>query len=376
MPAFTSANGITGSVMEYPALNLPAPGVAFERHGQVFRGALGPYDYWAIEYAYKPIHPDHEAAELSRIAARSNEPQLAYGTDEDVFLGIDPDAVQFDLGSDPVAFTRSRIAIAQDLIRRQETRTLKPDEDYGSLRRSVRYALIDVGQSVAALSRQIGGLRTLRDFPGSGRDPLQPLPAQAQRDALDVLARGVFSPDAFVVSPTLARRLAPDYLDRGDALYGGGGSVATDFTLDAAIGEMQRSLLSRLLDDAVASRILDSVGKADRASDAFRLSELYSRLTREIWSEVNTPGRDIPPLRRELQRDHLNRIANILLRPGLLARADARALMRVDAQALLGRIEAARRASNGMSEEARAHLNDSADTLSQALTARLPRFGT
>ncbi len=54
------------------------------------RSALGPYDYWAIEYAYKPIAPEHEAAELQRIAARSNEPQLAYGTDEDNFLGIDP----------------------------------------------------------------------------------------------------------------------------------------------------------------------------------------------------------------------------------------------------------------------------------------------
>ena len=374
--AFTATNGITGSVMEYPALNLPPPGVAIERYGQVFRGALGPYDYWAIEYAYKPLHPEHEAAELARIAARSNDPQLAFGTDEDAFLGIDPDAVQFDLGNDPVAFARARIAIAQDLIRRQETRSLKHDEDYGGLRRSVRYALIDVGQAVLGLARQIGGLRTLRDFPGSGRDPLQPLPADQQREALDVLARGVFAPDAFAVSPALARRLAPDYLDRGDALYDGAGAVATDFTLDAQIGELQRSLLTRLLDDSVASRILDSVGKADRSGDAFRLSELYSRLSREIWSELGTSGRDIPSLRRELQRDHLNRIANILLRPGILARADARGLMRADAQALLARIETARKASNGLSEEARAHLADSADTLSQALNSRLSRYGT
>jgi hypothetical protein len=313
---------------------------------------------------------------LARIAARSSEPQLAFGTDEDVFLGIDPDALQFDLGNDPIAFARSRLAIAQDLIRRQETRTLKPEEDYAGLRRSVRYALVDVGQAMTGLARQIGGLRTLRDFPGSGRDPLQPLPAAQQREALDVLARGAFAPDAFVVSPTLARRLAPDYLDRGDALYQGGAAVATDFTLDAQIGELQRSLLSRLLDDSVASRILDSVGKADRSGDAFRLSELYSRLSREIWSELGTPGREIPSLRRELQRDHLNRVANILLRPGTLARADARGLMRADAQALLARIEAARKAANGISEEARAHLADAADTLSQALNSRLSRYGT
>jgi hypothetical protein len=375
-PAFTAANGITGSVMEYPALNLPPPGVPMARHGQVFRGALGPYDYWAIEYAYKPFAPDHEAAELARIAARSSEPQLAYGTDEDSFLGIDPDALTFDLGDDLAGFVRSRIAIAQDLIRRQETRTLRPDEDYATLRRSVRYALIDVGNSTTGLAKQIGGLRTLRDFPGSGRDPLQPVPAAAQREALDVLARGVFSPDAFAVSPALARRLAPDFHERSDALYAGQRNVGTDFTLDAGVGELQRSLLTRLLDDSVAARILDSVGKAARPADAFRLSELYGRLSREIWSEAWTPGRDVPPLRRELQRDHVNRVANILLRPGSLARADARGLMRADAQALLVRIEAARRTKAGLSEEARAHLDDAADTLSQALTARLSRFGT
>ncbi len=375
--AFTQANGITGSVMEYPALNLPPPGTSLERYGQVFRGALGPYDYWAIEYAYRPFaSPADEAAGLARIAARSSEPQLAYGTDEDAFLAIDPDAVQFDLGSDPVAFTRARIAIAQDLIRRQETRQLDANQDYGALRRSVRYALLDVGQSVTALSRQIGGLRTLRDHPGSGRDPLQPLPAAQQRAALDVLARGVLAADAFVVSPALARRLAPDYLDRGDAIYGGDTSVATDFTLDAMIGELQRSLLGRLMQDSVAARILDSVGKAERPADAFRLSELYSRLTREVWSELQTPVRETPPLRRELQRDYVNRVANILLRPALLARADARALLRVEASALLVRIEAARKANGALSEETKAHLADAADTLSLALTAKLERGGT
>ncbi len=45
---------------------------------------IGPYDYWAIEYAYKPIDGDEEA-ELKKIAARSPEPDLVYATDEDMF---------------------------------------------------------------------------------------------------------------------------------------------------------------------------------------------------------------------------------------------------------------------------------------------------
>jgi hypothetical protein len=46
---------------------------------------IGPYDYWAIEYAYKPICDD-EKAELNKIAARSPEKDLASATDEDLWM--------------------------------------------------------------------------------------------------------------------------------------------------------------------------------------------------------------------------------------------------------------------------------------------------
>jgi hypothetical protein len=79
-------------------------------------------------------------------------------------------------------------------------------------------------------------------------------------------------------------------------------------------------------------------------------------------------------LRRELQREHVNRIANMLLRPAAMSRADARSLLRTQAQAMMVRIGAASRRA-GLSAEARAHLQDSADTLQQALNARMQRAG-
>ena len=47
------------------------PGVARTAYGTPFSNTLGPYDHWAIEYAYKPLTKEGEAAELARIAARS-----------------------------------------------------------------------------------------------------------------------------------------------------------------------------------------------------------------------------------------------------------------------------------------------------------------
>lgn len=371
-PAFVKANGLAGSVMEYAPVNLAAPG-APQLPG--FQTTLGPYDYWAIEYAYKPMAPGstaaQEAAELQRIAARSAEPQLAYGTDEDNGLGLDPETLVFDLGDDPVAFAQQRVAIARDLIKRQTTRELKANADYNVLRRSVSYAVRELGRAGGLLARQIGGVRTLRDFPGSGRDPLQPLAAVQQRRALDELARHYFAADAVVLPPALQRRLAPDYFERTDAAFAGEANLVTDYSPSGAVLGMQRALLAQLMSDGVAERILDSEGKLE-AGQAFRLSELYERLARDIWGELDAKAGDISTPRRELQRDHTAKLTAVLLRPSGQGRADARALLRVQAQGLLTRIDAAQRRA-GLSAEARAHLADTGEQLRQALQARVAR---
>ncbi len=369
-PEFTRTNALTGSVMEYAPVNLPSPGA---KPVAPYQTTLGPYDYWAIEYAYRPLAEGEEKAALERIAARSSEPELAFGTDEDNYLGIDPDALQFDLGGDSVAFAKKRLAIARDLFKRQETRALSPDRDYAVLRRSLNYAVNDVARSVGLLARQVGGVRTLRDFPGSGRDPLEPVPAAAQRDAIDQISRSLFAADSLPVSPSLQRRLAPDFQERTDALERGAAPVATEFSVPDRLLAVQRALLGQLMGDDVAARILDNQGKATARGGALQLSELYGRLGRDIWSELDT-GADIPAPRRALQREHLNRISATLLRPASAGRADARSLMRVQAQTLLARLNSgAQRAS--LSADARAHLQDSADMLSQSLAARIARPG-
>lgn len=364
-PEFTREHGTAGSVMEYNAVNLGRPG---EKTGTLFQHTLGPYDYWAVEYAYKPLPAATEAEELRLIAARSSEPLLAYGTDDDNAVGLDPETVQLDLGNDPIAFASKRLAIARDLFQRQETRQLQPDQDYAMLRRSLGYALADVGRAVGLLARQIGGVRTLRDQPGSGRDPLQPVDAALQREALEQIVRTVFAADGLTPSPALQRRLAPDFHERGEF------AAATDFALSQRVLGLQRSVLGYLMSDDLASRVLAGNEKVDRGTETFGLAELYGRVGREIWSDLERPG----PLsvdRRELQREHVNRLAGALLRPQW--RADARSLLRQQARDLLVRLDAANsgRKAPQRDAETRAHLLDAADTLRQSLAARLPRQG-
>ena len=112
--AITHVKGLVGSVMDYSPINIAPKG---KKQGDYYTTTIGPYDYWAIEYAYKPIDGD-EAAELKKIAARAPEHDLVYATDEDSFLNDDPYVNRWDLGSDPCEFGKDRIALATELLER------------------------------------------------------------------------------------------------------------------------------------------------------------------------------------------------------------------------------------------------------------------
>jgi hypothetical protein len=163
--------------------------------------------------------------------------------------------------------------------------------------------------------------------------------------------------------------MAPDYFERDES-----SAIATEYSLTQTVLDLQRSLLNRLLSDALAARMLDNEGKVSPPDQPLRLTELYAQLETDLWSELGTRA-DIPQPRRELQREYINRLVALVLRPGTLSRSDARALVRSRATVLAGRIDQAGR-QTGRSAEARAHLQDSAESLRSALAAPLQRAGS
>ena len=233
------------------------------------------------------------------------------------------------------------------------------------LRRSLTYALGDVTRALTVLARQIGGVRTLRDYPGSGRDPLQPVDPAVQRQALALMVDSVLGADGLTLTPALQRRLAPDFLERAEA------GSPTDFALPQRLLDLQRAVLGHLMSDGVAARILDSAEKFDRPEQALQLAEVHAQLQRAVWAGLDGTAA-IAPARRELQREHVNRLAAALLRPS--GRADGRGLVREQAQALLARLDRAGRRAAPRDTATRSHLRDSADSLRQALGARVPRL--
>ncbi|GAB4553626.1 MAG: zinc-dependent metalloprotease [Rhizobacter sp.] len=363
---FTEKNGISGSVMDYNAYNLAVRG---EKQGAINNTALGPYDYWAIEYAYKQIAPADEAAELARIAGRSTDPLLAYADDADAGGvgsgndGLDPLVNRFDLGDDPLAYYAKRLQLTRELWQRVQERGQQPGDEATRQRRVLLSGFRQLGRATELVGKYVGGMYTVRDLPGTTRRAAYvPVEPAKQREALQFLATGVFNADSFRFKPEFIASLSPDYNE-----WDRGGPV----NIPAAVLQMQTVAMDRLLGAGTASRLLDLPLYVNGKSGIISLPEVYSTLQDAVWSELKT-GKEIDRLRRNLQREHLKRVQTLLTRGSPTLPPDALSLMRMNATELQAQLK--RASGNGkLTVESRAHLQDSLAQLTEALRASMTR---
>ncbi len=371
--SYTQANGLSASVMEYNAQNLPLKGEPVADYNMT---TLGAYDYWAIEYGYREFADDNsEKKELQALLTRAErEPALAYSTDEDLANG-DPLVNQRDMSNDPLDFARRQILLARELWDRTTTRALAPDEDLSIYRRALGRVLGSLGTSLPFAAKYVGGTYTTRFKAGANQPLVVPVPAAQQRAALDLVVTELFTSAAFKFDPRVMSRLGVDHAERLNAAR-----IATgvDFSLPGTVLGLQRGALDALMSDSLAARMADAESKVSDPRQLLSYADVQERLSTAIWAELSAKGGEIDSLRRNLQREHLRRLAAGLLRPGPTAAADVRAVTRQTALQLQARLVAAVSAASANkrgSSLVRAHLEDSLATVSEALKAPLIKQG-
>jgi hypothetical protein len=354
--SFTREHGIAASVMDYNPVNLSLPG---KPHGIATMEHPGAYDAWAIEYAYRAFPRGEETAALNKLAARSAEPELTFSNDidaggDDDLGGVDPEVNRRDLGSDPLAFARRRFALSRELWARLAARKVTDGESEEGLRRAFDRAFRGSSQAARLAAKYVGGVIHVRDHAG-GRPPFAPVPPARQREALALIEAQIFSADSFQVPGPLLNRLAVDGL-----VYAGSDPA---YRLYDNVVALQRGVLAHLLGASVADRLVEMEG---RGRGSFALAELHDRLLTGIWSEARAGG-SIPPLRRALQRQHLQMIARLALHPAPGEPGDAQSLARASLRKLAGWLQRAK--GRAAAPEVRAHLEDSLAEVNRALQA-------
>ncbi len=310
----TSKEGVSGSVMDYNPVNIAPKGHA---QGDYWNTTLGVYDYWAIEYAYKPTSSD-EVGELRKIASRSSEGKLAYGTDEDAFgsslQGVDPTANLFDLGSDPIAFYRERLALSKELLTLAERKFDHKGEGFQKMRRIFTQAMRAYSGAAGAVPKFVGGLYHRRDHMGDPgkRVPFEPVSAKKQQEALAFLNQQIFGANAFSFAPSLVNKLTPERFDDfNNSLYY---SPRVDYPVHSVVLDIQKRALNRLYSPITLNRLLDLPLHYKKGQPAFTMADMFVQTRSSIWEEV-FKAKPINSFRRNLQRAHLAQLTSLAVQP-------------------------------------------------------------
>mgnify|MGYP002276960521 CR=1 FL=1 len=303
--ALTSRDGLYGSVMDYPDVNLAPRGTP---QGEYFMTTVGAYDRWAIEFGYSPAleSDEAEAARLERILSRSTDPRLVFGNDADDMRSpgkaIDPRVNINDLSSNAIDYAIHKMELTRDLMGGLLEQYDDPGASYHEVRNA--YLILTGHQSTAAstISRYIGGVYVDRAMRGQqgGTQPFRPVAQADQERAMDALARYVFAPDAFEASPELIAHLAAQrrgfdhFVDTEDPKIH-----------DRALN-IQRGVLAHVLHPTVLTRMTD----ARLYGNGYSVAAMVGDLTDAVF-QADARG-NVNTFRQNLQLEYVNALARIV----------------------------------------------------------------
>ncbi len=373
----TRKRGLVGSVMDYTPVNLAPRGV---KQGDYFTSTIGPYDYWAIEYAYKPLSggTEGELAELQKIAQRGAESGHDYGTDEDLYSTSDPLINVWDIGSDPMKFAQDRMVLAEELLKGLQDRVVDKGEGYQRARTAFAMLLMQYGNGAHLVANYIGGEYANRDHRGdpSGRDPFIPVKADKQREALKFLQEKILSDRPFQFSPELLRKLA------ADRWWHWGNDTAimqpVEYPVHERVLMIHRVVLNHLFSTAVLTRIQNNSLKTDKGEKPLTIAEVFRALTDAIWQDLsvkeNKEGKKVLAtsiIMRNLQREHLSDLSRLVLGTSRVP-PDARSLARMHLRTIGTQISGVLADKKvEIDDTTRAHLEECHERIGKVLGASL-----
>lgn len=306
-PAWLKQMGHTPSIMDYARFNYVAqPDDHIEPAELIPR--IGPYDLWAIRWAYTPIPdatgPDAERPTLDRWAREQDATAwLRFSTPG--ARGTDPGDQAEAIGDeDAVLSTGLGVKNLERVARMLLPAVGRPGDDYDDLdelfSRLVGQWVLEMNHVVAL----VGGVSSQQKHVGQTGPTFTSIPRARQQAAVRFLAAQALEAPSFLTTPEILSRIEPT------------GALAR-------VRNAQRRVLETLLSPARLIRLVEQ--ETADPGEAYGAVRFLDDLRRAIWREVYAPGSIVvSAYRRNLQRAWLE----ILVERATTARSgdDARAL--------------------------------------------------
>lgn len=306
----TFEKGLCSSVMEYPSINFS---LNPDQQGLYYDTIPGPYDHWAIRFGYSDV--DNEG--LSAILDESIKHEHAFANDADDMRGtgkgMDPDAMIYDLTSEPVLYAIDRIKLVNKILPETLSKYRKEGSSHQELLNSYYTLTGQYSTALKIISRQIGGVNVNRAMVGQDTDetPFTPVSYQDQKEALNALAKYAFAPDAFAK----AEMLYP-YLQRQRRGFSTPYTGEDPRIHERVIG-IQRMVLGQLLNRNVLNRMVNTT----LYGNEYKLSDYFSDLTNAMFEADR--NKMVNSFRQNLQVTYVEMLIRLTKDKGLTTVAHA-----------------------------------------------------
>jgi hypothetical protein len=371
-PNFTRRFGVTSTVMEYAPVNVwPQP---FPQ-GDYYQTTLGPYDYYAMRYAYGPIPgartPDDELPTLRRWASQWSNPLYRYASDEDVSWqnghASDPRVATGLLTNDPMAWCQVRLGMDASLMRSTGNRLPAMGEPYETARDAFVWYLRDYLRCAGMPVDYLGGQyisRAHRGDPGA-QPAIVPVPRSVQLRAFQMLDKYLFSASAWNFSPKLLQSLGySEWAGYGYTSWTGYGNLPTwaynpperhDYPIVQRINDAQAQVIDQALQPLVLQRIDENPLAA--IAPTMTMEDLFAWMQHAIYGDISPGVSSIPLVTRNLQILYAGRLVSLVQNPAKGVPSDAQALARFELHSLQKEISRAL-SGRAMDLTTRAHLEN------------------
>jgi hypothetical protein len=356
------------SVMDYAPTNIVVPNDEVEQ-GDWAANDIGSYDMWAIEYGYTDGDP-------MEVAKKAADPDHAFMSDEGQ-SGPDPHAKVWDLGSDTLSYAANRVAFAEKVRAKLIDQVVKDGESWEEARDGFGKSIFAQFGAMNTAAHWIGGAHVNRYKKGDpdAPDPVRPVDVETQREALHFIMKNGFREDAFGVTPEILAKLG------SEQWFDEGWNQQPDWPVHDQILGLQSSLMTTLINPTRLRRVLDNEKRVPADQDALTVPELLSTVRGEVWSELSMDRSGgyterqpmISSFRRNLQREHVNRLVSIATGRGWGGASGATLAMlaRHELRELHGAMESL--PPNGIDTYSKAHLDDAKERIERALAAEYVR---
>jgi hypothetical protein len=278
---FSCRMGTAPSIMDYARFNY----VAQPGDGACLMPGVGVYDHFVVEWGYSQFGEAEEKEGLATIVARQlDDPMLLWGSPNPA---EDPTQQTEDLSEDAVEATRLGLANLKRVAGYLVNATSTAGEDYRVLENMHGVLLGQWTREMIHVANVVGGVEKINFYYGDADQRFFPVPPAAQREAMAFLVGNAFNTPSFLLDPDVVGRL--EAAGVADRLVG-----------------VQRRVLTALIDEDRIKRMGEI---AERESGAYTAAEMMSDITAGVWSEFESGSPSVDLYRRNLQRAHVELLA-------------------------------------------------------------------